>query len=901
MKRLLRIVFLSTIFVLFVLKSFSQTAVRGTIEDSEYKDPLIGASIIIEGTTTGTITDVNGVFELIINNTGKINLIVSYVGYSDQVIEINADGNAIDLGLFEMKQNAIGFLEINIIADRAKERETPVAFSTIRSKDIEDQLGSRDIPMILNVTPSVYATQQGGGAGDTRINVRGFDQRNVAIMINGVPINDMENGWVYWSNWDGIADATSSIQLQRGLSAVNLATPSIGGTMNILTSPAEHEAGGDVKIEYGSGNFIKTTVSGNTGLINDRFALSASIVRKVSDGVIDKTWTDAWAYYFGASFKVNNNHRLEIFAMGAPQRHGQNLSMQNVAAYSHAYAKEIGAADSTLLQYSESASGRLYNQNWNTVNSAYNGKQYWNGKEKERSDKGFINERENYYHKPLVNLNWYARWSDKISQYSTVYYSGGKGGGTGSLGSLQWDNTSEPTRIPDWNATIANNSISDTAWGILRNSVNNQFTIGALSRVRIRFTEYLKASVGIDWRTAQIDHFREVRDLLGGEFYYFSGNEFDGAENYNKKLGDKVSNNFTNTVDWIGYFAQLEYNREMFTAYGTFGNSFIKYRYTNHFLSDPDSPNTELTAESENIAGYQIKGGASYRFFNGFGIFGNLGYVSKAPIFDNVINDKTAVVTENPKNEIFDAFELGASYTSPLEELDIKANYYYTRWTDKSNLQSVTNQDGSEGFVFLTGMNQLHQGVEIEVSYQALSFLSFGGFASIANWKYTNDVTGTYKDYDNTGVEEDVEYTYYVKNLKVGDAPQTQLGLNAAVFPIKNLRLQLDFRHNSNYYANWDPFSRTDDGDREQVWKTPSYYIFDLHASYKYAFKNDLSLEVFGHIFNLLDEIYIQDALDNSSYNGFYGYDNRYSHTANSAEVFVGMPRTFNVGVKFIF
>lgn len=89
---------------------------------------------------------------------------------------------------------------------------------------MEVRLGSRDIPLVLNTTPSVYSTQQGGGAGDARINVRGFNQRNVAIMINGVPVNDMENGWVYWSNWDGVGDATASIQVQRGLSAVNLAT-----------------------------------------------------------------------------------------------------------------------------------------------------------------------------------------------------------------------------------------------------------------------------------------------------------------------------------------------------------------------------------------------------------------------------------------------------------------------------------------------------------------------------------------------------------------------------------------------------------------------------------------------------------------------------------------------------
>ena len=114
---------------------------------------------------------------------------------------------------------------------------------------------------MLNVTPSVYSTAQGGGAGDARINVRGFNQRNTAVMINGVPVNDMENGWVYWSNWAGVGDAATSIQLQRGLSAVNLATPSIGGTLNIITDPSQQAPGYNLKQEFGSGNLLKTTMT----------------------------------------------------------------------------------------------------------------------------------------------------------------------------------------------------------------------------------------------------------------------------------------------------------------------------------------------------------------------------------------------------------------------------------------------------------------------------------------------------------------------------------------------------------------------------------------------------------------------------------------------------------------
>ena len=159
--------------------------------------------------------------------------------------------------LLVMPSSVLEMSGLEVLASRAGEN-TPVAYSNVSKADMEFRLGSQDIPLALNATPSVYATAQGGGAGDARINIRGFDQRNVAVMINGVPQNDMENGWVYWSNWDGVGDVTSSIQMQRGLSAVNLAAPSIGGTMNVITDPTSMEAGGMFKQELGAGIFLKT-------------------------------------------------------------------------------------------------------------------------------------------------------------------------------------------------------------------------------------------------------------------------------------------------------------------------------------------------------------------------------------------------------------------------------------------------------------------------------------------------------------------------------------------------------------------------------------------------------------------------------------------------------------------
>ena len=328
------------------LALFAQNTITGTVTDAKSGNGLAGANVVVGGTTMGAAADVDGYFVIENVPNGTYTLTASVIGYESSDATITLPG--VGIVDFALKTSALELTALEVFASRAT-RNTPVAYSNVEKENIEFRLGSQDIPMVLNLTPSVYATQQGGGAGDARVNVRGFNQRNVAVMINGVPVNDMENGWVYWSNWDGVADATSSIQMQRGLSAVNLATPSIGGTMNIITDPAAIERGGKFRQEYGSGTFLKTTLSYHSGLINDKLAVGGTIVRKIGDGVIDKTWTDAWAYYFGASYALNDAHRLEFYAVGAPQRHGQMRYKQNIGAYDHEFAKSLDDYDEAAL------------------------------------------------------------------------------------------------------------------------------------------------------------------------------------------------------------------------------------------------------------------------------------------------------------------------------------------------------------------------------------------------------------------------------------------------------------------------------------------------------------------------------------------------------------------------
>ncbi|MGB5665399.1 MAG: carboxypeptidase-like regulatory domain-containing protein, partial [Maribacter sp.] len=394
MKKITKILF-STVLLLFTTVVLSQNTITGLVLDSDLNSPLPGASIIEKGTTNGTTTDFNGNFALKARgSSGEI--IISYVGFSSQTIAFSENQN---VGTITLQSSELGLQEVLITASVAVDRKTPVAVSTIKSADIELKLGTQEFPEVLKSTPGVYATKAGGGFGDGRINLRGFNSENVAVMINGVPVNDMENGRVFWSNWAGLGDVTSSMQVQRGLGAARLAVPSIGGTINIITKTTDIEAGGNVYTTLGNDGYQKYGLTYSTGLMDSGFAATVSAAKTDGNGFVDGTEFNAVSYFINVSKQLNDAHKLSFTAFGAKQRHGQRQNRHLIETFR------------------QSERGKKYNSDWG----------YKNGQVTYIED--------NFYHKPQISLNHYWTLDDKTSISTAAYASFGSGGGGGTVGS----------------------------------------------------------------------------------------------------------------------------------------------------------------------------------------------------------------------------------------------------------------------------------------------------------------------------------------------------------------------------------------------------------------------------------------------------------------------------------
>ncbi|MCK9400514.1 MAG: TonB-dependent receptor [Bacteroidales bacterium] len=903
-------------FLIFMLLTtpiglMAQTGVvKGTIKDAGNGELLIGVNVVYAA-GKGTVTGSDGSYRLELSY-GTYELQVSYVGYVNHTSRIVVNAPTMNLNI-SLKN--ITLSEVEVVADLAQTRETPVAFTTISPLKIEEELASQDIPMLLTRTPGVYATQQGGGDGDARMNIRGFNQRNIAVMVDGIPVNDMENGWVYWSNWFGLDAVTRNIQVQRGLGASKLVIPSVGGTVNIIIKGIEDKARFSVKQEYGSDAFLRTSLGWNSGQLKNGWGITLAGSYKRGDGWVDGTWTEGW-FYFARIDKKLGRHLVSLSAMGAPQKHGQRSYKKSIAFFDKSYAAEQGV-DTAGMQASH---GFKFNENWGYL-------------QREGEDRELLSERMNYYHKPLISLRDFWNISERVYLSNIFYVSLGKGGGTGPAKSDKYGTPSSSTfPIVDSTGQINFQGIYDLnhysedgrSRGILRSSVNDHYWYGFLSTFNYRINELWEFSGGIDLRTYKGKHYMIVHDLLGGDYFLDNSNQNRG--DIIRKEGDNIQYSDDGLVRWGGMFGLVKWRSGNWSAFANLSGSYNGYKRVDYYIpkelqvgdtalligySDSVIYSGQMyTRYSKGLKvnqtpwrwfpGFTLKGGVNYNLSERSNLFMNLGYLSKSPRFNNVFYYDN-VEFSNPENENVTAFELGYSYYSKKISLDV--NGYLTLWKNKPADRTSTFVDPVEETTYqvnINGMNARHIGIEAEFNHDITRSLSYNLMVSVGNWIWTSEDTA--RVYVNNHIADSIYFN--AKGVHVGDAAQTQFSGGIRWEIINDLYISGSATYFTRYFSEFDPISLSPDinpnyldenGNPKESWQIPNYALIDINAGYTLKIKK-VYVDFRGSVLNLLNTEYISDAQNNDTYSS-----PTQSFDAQSAGVFFGLGRRFNLSVKVSF
>ena len=911
------------LFCAMVSIAISAQSISGTVIDADNNEPLIGVSILEVGTSNGIVTDLDGNFSLTVQEGAKLQL--SYVGYVTQEIKV---GKRIHLGTIELKPEAVGLQDVTVTGQIAIQRKTPIAVSQVTALEIEERLGGGEFVEVLKNTPGVHANHGGGGWGDSEIWMRGFDNTNIAMMINGVPMNGMENGKVYWSNWQGLADVTSVMQTQRGLGASKMSAPSVGGTINIVTKGLDAKKGGTFSYSLGDNGYNKVSFSVSTGLMSNGWAITLMGGRTWGDGYIQGTSFEGYNYFANISKRINENHQLSLTAFGAPQEH---------------YQRSGSGGALTMSEWNNVRKYMKDGMHFSRFNPTYGYDNYGN-----ENSANY-----NVYHKPQISLNHVWQIDHKSSLSTTAYVSIGRGYGRtaepgynssysytdltygANYGKLSYTFRREDGTF-DYGAVMElndpNNPIYDPSSDsyeklyagsqlVICENRNDHNWYGVVSTYSNKFADMFDFYAGIDVRYYQGKHNATVSDLLGGEYFIdATRTKVKGINNaaaldpawVTEKLtiGDIAYRNYDGFIVQEGAFAQLEYNKNHWSAFVNGSINYNHYWKVDYFYYDAEHGRSETLG----FLGGTIKAGANYEFNKNHNVFVNLGYISRAPNFDYgafMSASTSNTINLEAQNEQVASAEVGYGFHN--QYVNIAINGYFTEWMDKTMTKSSTLSDPAqtEYFMNMTGVNARHMGIEFELKARPTRWMELNAMLSVGSWKWDSDsVKGYIYDKHGQALTMDGNITepgssdhawalINMKGINVGGSAQTTANLGVTFKPFKGFRIGAEYTVYDRNYAYYS-FSGSNlqlgkEMNLLKPWLIPTAGSMDLRASYHFPI-GKVNATISGNVSNLLNQLYIEKAWNPTTVS-----ENITEVNADNVYFYFSKGTTYNVRLKINF
>ncbi len=656
------------------------------VKNNETNSPVYGSTILIEGTGTGTASDKNGEFEITISRKGNYIISASHIGYIVQKKSVHIESDMTIV--FSLIPTILPGQEVIITATRAKDRETPVAFSNLSRNEIESKYWAQDIPMLVNELPNVYSySDNGNGIGYSYLKIRGFDQRRIGVMINGIPLNDAESHEVFWVDLPDIASSTQDIQIQRGVGNSLYGAAAFGGSVNLMTLSSVQSPGLSLMAGYGTFNTKKFSLAANSGMIDNTYNMYGRFSLIETDGYRKPSWSKLWSYFFGLTrFDENMITRINIF--GGPEK--------------------------SYLAY-------------RGVTKEYLDGNISGNKENDRRINPFQypNEIDNFYqpHYQLIN-EWQI--TDNLKLENSLFTFLGKGDYTQFRTRRDVREYDIPRfKIAD-STLLPNNYYRVDSQGKPLRGSDGLFEVRRIDLIRKRAVN----DIDYGWHPKLFWKHGNGKMVIGGEYRYHKGHHY-GEVIWANLLPRNISH------DWRYYdyvVPKTSYTIYLHELYKFSSNLTImgdlQLRHHNLKLVDDKRYKVEFEKKYTFLS---PRGGVNYNLSDNLNIFGNVSFAKREPAFKDIYNpqDYFAGPVNLSKNFVKDGdryiyngkelnpekllnSELGGGYNS--DNLNIKLNLY---WMDFRDEIISTGQIDDNGVPVSGNADKtLHRGIEFVGSFK---------------------------------------------------------------------------------------------------------------------------------------------------------------------------------------
>ncbi len=692
---------------------------------------------------------------------------------------------------------------------------------------------SQDVSGLLQSSRDIFVSTAGYTFGAARYRIRGYDNNNLTVFINGVKMNDMESGRAYWSSWGGLNDATWNKDIRTGIVSSELSFGGVAGVTEINTRPSLFRK--QFRFTYSSANRSYTNrlmATYSTGEMANGWSFVVSGSRRwAQEGYVEGSFYDAWAYFLGVEKKINERQSLSLVIFGSPNRRGKTgVSVQE--AY-------------------DLSGNNFYNPYWG----------YQNGEKR--------NARVGNYHQPMTMLTHYWKISENTKSQATLSYWFGRGGST----ALNWTETDDPR--PDyyrylpsyWNLIdqpdvadaltqkwqtdekfrqldfdymyfanskflftvndangIQGNDITGLRSKIILEDRRNDKKEGQFDwRIFSTLNDYITVSGGINLNIYKGHRYKTIDDLLGGEYWldidrYADQDPFiitdasqNDLNNPNRLVteGDIFGYDYLANINTQNGFGEADFHYSKVDFYVGLSLSNTTFWRTGNMKNGRFPDNSYGDSEKNNFFNYGVKGGVTYKINGKHYITANAMYKTRAPLFWNsYVSARTRDFTvPNLKSETIYSGDLSYIIRTPV--IKFRATAYYTQFKDQTWTRSFYH-DALHTFVnySMTGLDELHTGVELGLEATLSPTWTLTAVAAKGQNYYTSRPTATITR-DNDAIDLVAGRTVYLENYYVGGSPQTVASLGLKYSSPKYWFAQVKANYFGDTYISINPDRRT--------------------------------------------------------------------------------------------